>query len=175
MKNEKIEGLVNLLGEAIYGKEGLAEVTEFSKALAVIQKLPAKWHSNMIALKAKCEELEKKLAEKETPTAEPKPNKKENASQFDCLAVTSVSVWINKNEPKSYIKATANIVLNDQIIIRSLRVIDGENGLFVGYPRDTLYKGEDFRTTFNPITRALREEIEYKVLEKYQTTLAQNV
>ena len=46
--------------------------------------------------------------------------------------------------------------------------MDGEYGMFVGYPNDPFYKGEDLRSTVFPITRALREHIENCVLEKYQ-------
>ena len=61
----------------------------------------------------------------------------------------------------------ASVVLNDQLIIRGLRIMDGANGMFVGYPMDPFYKGEDFRSSVFPITRALREHIETCVLEKY--------
>ncbi|MCQ2098123.1 MAG: SpoVG family protein [Fibrobacter sp.] len=94
-------------------------------------------------------------------------------SAFDCLAVTSVNVYPFKEGPSmGHIKGLATVVLNDQMLIRGLRVMDGENGLFVGYPNDPFYKGEDFRTICNPITRQLREHIENCVLEKYQAAVA---
>jgi stage V sporulation protein G len=49
--------------------------------------------------------------------------------------------------------------------------MNGENGLFVGYPTDPFYKGEDFRSVCCPITRALREHIESVVLEHYQRAI----
>lgn len=101
--------------------------------------------------------------------------KKENqaSSAFDCLAVTNVNVYPFKEGPSmGHIKGLATVVLNDQMLIRGLRVMDGENGLFVGYPNDPFYKGEDFRTICNPITRQLREHIENCVLEKYQAAVA---
>ena len=95
------------------------------------------------------------------------------ASAFDCLAVTSVNVYPFKEGPNmGHIKGLATVVLNDQMLIRGLRVMDGENGLFVGYPNDPFYKGEDFRSICNPITRQLREHIENCVLEKYQAAVA---
>ncbi|SHL09162.1 SpoVG family protein [Fibrobacter sp. UWEL] len=101
--------------------------------------------------------------------------KKEMAasSAFDCLAVTSVNVYPFKEGPSlGHIKGLASVVLNDQMLIRGLRVMDGENGLFVGYPNDPFYKGEDFKTICNPITRQLREHIENCILEKYQAAIA---
>ena len=94
------------------------------------------------------------------------------STAFDCLAVTSVQVFPLKEglSPKT-LKAFAQVVLNDQLVIRGLRIKDGVNGLFVSYPLDPFYTGEEFRTVVNPITRQLREHIENCVLEKYQTVV----
>lgn len=93
---------------------------------------------------------------------------RENTPAFDCLAVTNVQVFPFKERcGLGHMMGLATIVLNDQIQVRGLRVMDGENGLFVGFPIDTFYKGEDYRTVVLPITRQLREHIESTVLEKY--------
>ncbi|MCL4103266.1 stage V sporulation protein G [Fibrobacter sp. UWH9] len=98
---------------------------------------------------------------------------KQATSQFDCLAVTSVQVFPFKEGPSmGHIKGLATVVLNDQMLIRGLRVMDGENGMFVGYPNDPFYKGEEFRTICSPVTRQLREHIENCVLERYQAAMA---
>lgn len=87
---------------------------------------------------------------------------------MDCLQVTNVQVFPFKEGANfGRIKGLATIVLNDQIQLRCLRVMDGENGLYVGYPNDPFYKGEDYRSIFLPITRQLREHIENVVLEKF--------
>ena len=84
------------------------------------------------------------------------------------IEVTKVDVYpFNEGAYIGRVKAIANIVLNDQIQVRGLRVIDGENGLFVGYPVDPFYKGEGFRNIVFPITSELRRHIEKSVLEKY--------
>ena len=94
---------------------------------------------------------------------------KKAGTGFDCLAVTAVQVFPFRDGAKvGNILALATVVLNDQLTIRGLRVMDGEYGMFVGYPNDPFYKGEDLRSTVFPITRALREHIENCVLEKYQ-------
>ncbi len=67
--------------------------------------------------------------------------------QFDCLAVTSVRVYLFKEgQSVGKTKAFATVVLNDQLQLRGLRIIDGVNGLFVGYPNDPFYKGEDYHS-----------------------------
>lgn len=92
---------------------------------------------------------------------------------WDCMAVTEVKVFPFKEGVNlGHIKGLAQIVLNDQLVIRGLRIMDGVDGLFVSYPIDPFYKADDFRTILNPITRQLREHIENCVLEKYQAAIA---
>lgn len=92
---------------------------------------------------------------------------------FDCLAVTSVQVYpFREGQNLGHMKALASVVLNDQLLIRGLRVVDGSNGLFVGYPNDPFFKGEEFKTICGPLTRQLREHIENCVLERYQAAVA---
>lgn len=87
---------------------------------------------------------------------------------FDCLVVSEVKVFPFKEGPSlGRMKALAEIVLNDQFIVRGLRIMDGENGLFVCYPVDPFFKGDDFKYIASPITRQLREHIESCILEKY--------
>ena len=103
---------------------------------------------------------------------EKKEEVKAESSAFDCLAVTQVQVFPFRDGPSlGHMKALAQIVLNDQMVIRGLRVMESEYGLFVSYPLDPFYKGEDFKSICNPITRQLREHIENCVLEKYQATI----
>ena len=101
-----------------------------------------------------------------------KTEEKEISSAFDCLAVTQVQVFPFKEGPSmGHMVGMASIVLNDQFQIRGLRIMEGENGLFVGYPNDPFYKGDDFRSLCFPITRQLREHIENCVLEKYSAAV----
>ena len=90
---------------------------------------------------------------------------KEQSEAFDCLAVTQVQVFpFKETATMGHVKALAMVVLNDQIVIRGLRVMEGDNGLFVGYPLDPFFKGEELRSLVFPITRTLREHIENCVL-----------
>lgn len=116
--------------------------------------------------------LEKLVDSKEQKTEvsveAPMMDKHPADSPFDVLAVTNVQVFPFKEGPSmGNMKGLATVVLNDQLQIRGLRVMEGENGLYVGYPNDPFYKGEDFCSVCTPITRQLREHIENCVLEKY--------
>ena len=85
--------------------------------------------------------------------------------------VTQVQVFpLHGTETK--LKGFARVLLNDAILLTSLRVYQGSKELFVSYPNDPAHKGEDYRQFFYPVTKELRDEIEVKVLEEYQRTLA---
>ena len=89
-------------------------------------------------------------------------------NEINCLEVTSVQIFPIKTKASlGNIRALATVILADQLIIRSLRVMEGENGLFVGYPTVPDVKDDGFRSICFPITRALREAIEHAVLDKY--------
>ena len=97
---------------------------------------------------------------------------KETSSAFDCLAVTQVQVYPFKETPSmGKLLGMASIVLNDELLVRHLRIMEGENGLYVAYPNDPFYKGEDIHSVCFPMKRQLREHIENCVLEKYQASL----
>lgn len=93
-------------------------------------------------------------------------------TEFEGMTVTSVQVYPFKEDPSmGHIKGLASVVLNDQFLIRGLRVMEGENGMFVGYPIDPFFKGEEFRSVCFPMARNLREHIESAVIEKYQAAI----
>ena len=97
---------------------------------------------------------------------------KETSSAFDCLAVTQVQVYPFKETPSmGKLLGMASIVLNDQLLVRHLRIMEGVNGRYVAYPNDPFYKGEDIHSVCFPMERQLREHIENCVLEKYQASL----
>lgn len=117
---------------------------------------------------------ERKMPIKKTVSTEKeKNNAAPKASEYDCLVVTNVRVFPFKDGANmGHVKALAKVVLNDQMQLTGLRVMDGENGLFVSYPFDPFYKGEEYRSIFFPITRECRQHIENCVLEKYQEMIA---
>lgn len=93
---------------------------------------------------------------------------KEKTEFFDCLQVTQVHVFPFKDTGNlGHIKGIASVVLNDQLVIRGIRIMEGEHGLFIGFPVDPFFRGEDLRSIVSPTTQVLHEHIENCVLEKY--------
>lgn len=92
------------------------------------------------------------------------------------MTVTSCKVYPFRDVGSvGKIKAIASIILNDTLQVRGLRVMDGANGFYVGYPIDPFYKGDEFSGICFPITRAMREHIENVVLNTYQQTISTEV
>ena len=81
------------------------------------------------------------------------------------MQVTYTQVYPRLSTGKT--KAMAKVTLDDCLQLTGIRVVDGANGLFVSYPNDPSYKGDDFRTIFYPLTKELRAHIEAKVLAAY--------
>lgn len=100
---------------------------------------------------------------------------KKKINAFDCICVTDVRISpIKQIEGLTHTKALAEIVFNDQLLIRGIRVVEGENGLYISYPfpfHPTT--GEDGlpRSIVFPITKVLRDHVEAVVLEKYHDTI----
>ena len=88
------------------------------------------------------------------------------------LAVTNVSVFLfNGDEGK--LRGVARIVLNDALQLTGLRIYQGSNGLFVSYPNDPYYKGEEYRQLFYPISKELRDEIQAAILKQYYNDMSE--
>lgn len=87
------------------------------------------------------------------------------------LQVTHVQVYPLK-EPVGKTKAMVRVVLGDHLQLTGMRLVDGVGGLFLAYPNDPGYKGDDYRSLFYPVTRELREHIEQKALKAFEEALA---
>lgn len=86
------------------------------------------------------------------------------------LKVTQVQIFpLIGHEGK--LRAFARILINDALLLTSLRVYEGSKGLFVSYPNDPAHKGEDYRQLFYPVTKEFRDEIERVVLDEYQKAI----
>lgn len=64
-------------------------------------------------------------------------------------------------------KAIASITIDEEFVVHDIRVIDGNNGMFVAMPSKRTPDGE-FRDIAHPITSSTREKIQNVVLEEYE-------
>ena len=63
-------------------------------------------------------------------------------------------------------KAFCDLVLLDSFVVKGLRVVSGEKGLFVSMPREK-GKDEKWYDTFHPLTKEVRDGLQELILEEY--------
>lgn len=63
-------------------------------------------------------------------------------------------------------KALVSITFNDQFVVHDIRVIEGNNGLFVAMPSKRTPDGE-FRDIAHPINSEMRQQIQDVIMEVY--------
>ena len=85
------------------------------------------------------------------------------------MEITEVRVFPVANEER--LKAYATITIDNVFLIRDLRVINGNNGLFVAMPSRKMKDGT-FKDIAHPLNSETRQMIESKVLAEYERELA---
>lgn len=68
------------------------------------------------------------------------------------------------------LKAYASVCVDDNFLIKGIKIIDGVNGRFVAMPSRKTRTGE-FKDICFPITPKMRDEIQKAVLEAYSEKL----
>ena len=76
-------------------------------------------------------------------------------------------VRLKKVVTEGKMKAIASITIDDAFVVRDIRVIEGQNGLFVAMPSRKTPEGE-FRDIAHPITPEARELIQSAILKEYE-------
>ncbi|NIQ40236.1 MAG: septation regulator SpoVG [Proteobacteria bacterium] len=83
------------------------------------------------------------------------------------MEITEVRVFpVSEDKLKAYV----TITFDDCFVVRDLKVIHGNNGLFVAMPSKKRKDGS-FRDTAHPLNNETREMIESKVLSQYEKEL----
>lgn len=85
--------------------------------------------------------------------------------------VIITDVRIRKINTEGRMKAIVSITLDDEFVIHDVRVVDGNNGLFVAMPSRKTPEGE-FRDIAHPINSETRERLQEAVLAAYERQIA---
>ena len=75
-------------------------------------------------------------------------------------------VRLHRFDGDSKLKAFADVSIGD-FIIKGLRVVQGEKGLFISMPQEKAKDGK-YYNTFSPATKEAREQLAETVLTAYQ-------
>ncbi|RZM81123.1 septation protein spoVG [Klebsiella pneumoniae] len=76
-------------------------------------------------------------------------------------------VRLRRVETDGRMRAIASITLDEEFVVHDIRVIDGNNGLFVAMPSKRGVDGE-FRDIAHPINSDTRAQIQAVVLAEYE-------
>ena len=84
------------------------------------------------------------------------------------MKITAVQLNKVKNS-EGTLRAFANITIDDEFVVKGLKVVDGKNGLFVSMPSTKGADGEYYDDAF-PITKDCSEYVTECVLDEYNKT-----
>lgn len=78
-------------------------------------------------------------------------------------------IQIIKVEGKGKLLAYANIVINDALVLKGIKIIDGEKGKFIVMPSQTLIRKGKIKTFeyFHPINSEARNLISEAIINTY--------
>ncbi len=75
-------------------------------------------------------------------------------------------VRLRRVNTEGRMRAIASITIDNEFVVHDIRVIDGNNGMFVAMPSKRTPDGE-FRDIAHPISSTTREKIQSAVLAEY--------
>lgn len=86
------------------------------------------------------------------------------------LKMEITDVRVRKVNTEGKMKAVVSVTFDNEFVVHDVKVVEGNNGLFVAMPSRKTPEG-DFRDIAHPISSASREKIQTRVLEEYGKSL----
>lgn len=81
-------------------------------------------------------------------------------------------VRIRKVSDEGKMKAVVSITFDDEFVVHDIKIIDGQNGLFIAMPSRKMGEG-DFRDIAHPLVSETRNKIRGAIFEEYEKVLAE--
>ncbi len=76
-------------------------------------------------------------------------------------------VRLRKVGEEGKLKAIASVTFDDEFVVHDIKVIDGQNGLFIAMPSRKIGNGE-FRDVAHPLSSETRNRIKDAIFEAYE-------
>lgn len=86
------------------------------------------------------------------------------------MQITDIRVRRIVKEGK--MKAVVSVTLDDEFVVHDIKVIEGENGLFIAMPSKKASDGE-YRDIAHPINSTTRDAMQKQILEAYEDALTE--
>jgi stage V sporulation protein G len=81
-------------------------------------------------------------------------------------------VRIRKITTEGKMKAIVSVTLDNEFVVHDIKVIDGQNGLFIAMPSRKTPDGE-FKDIAHPINTSTREKIQAAILSEYEKVMSE--
>jgi len=88
------------------------------------------------------------------------------------MKITDIRIRIVKKDDNK-LKAVASLTIDDCFAVHDIKVIDGNQGLFIAMPSRKTPEG-NFKDIVHPLNTETREEIRDLILAEYQKVLAES-
>ena len=76
-------------------------------------------------------------------------------------------VRIRKITAEGKMKAIVSVTFNNEFVVHDIKIIEGQNGLFIAMPSRRTPDGE-FKDIAHPINTATREQLQNSILAEYE-------
>lgn len=76
-------------------------------------------------------------------------------------------VRIRKITSEGKMKAIVSVTFNNEFVVHDIKIIEGQNGLFIAMPSRRTPDGE-FKDIAHPINTATREQLQNSILSEYE-------
>ncbi len=84
---------------------------------------------------------------------------------LELAEITEVRIY--KAKGNGNVKAYASVSFDNEFVVKGLKVVEGERGLWVSMPSRKMRDGS-FQDVFHPVSREARDKIVDAVLKAYQ-------
>lgn len=81
-------------------------------------------------------------------------------------------VRIRKISDDGKMKAVVSITFDDEFVVHDIKIIDGQNGLFIAMPSRKMGEG-DFRDIAHPLLSETRTKIKDAIFAEYEKVMAE--
>ncbi len=79
-------------------------------------------------------------------------------------------VRIRKVNDEGKMRAVVSVTFDDEFVVHDIKVIEGQNGLFIAMPSRKMGEG-DFRDIAHPLTSETRNRIKEAIFQEYHKVL----
>lgn len=83
-------------------------------------------------------------------------------------------VRVRKVNDDGKMKAVVSVTFDDEFVVHDIKIIEGQNGLFIAMPSRKMGEG-DFRDIAHPLVSETRNKIKDAIFAEYEKTISEKI